>query len=201
MPNNAAPTSFRDLESHAGEGIGQAFRIYGLNPLYGRLYTSLFLSAEPISLPQLTKRLNVAKSTVSVAIRQLVSFGVVRRENRPGDRRDYYAIVDDPMAVLSHFLHHFVTLEIQHGQDVVDTLQAALQQPGGDDWPDDEALHVLQRRVQALALVTQLSATLVSDILQGPGRLTQDHLIDVLLGYVDRLRATAPSDIPHPEPA
>lgn len=174
-----APTPYEQLVNATGEGLGNAFRVYGISPFYGRLYAALFLSAEPISLGELVDRLGVAKSTVSVAVRKLVAFGMVRRLNKPGDRRDYYAIVEDPLAIITHVLRRFVTAEIEEGTKVVNGLQQGLSMPEGKGWPDDDALAVLRARSEALAQFTHLSAQVVGALLAHPEGLTKGHLADL----------------------
>jgi DNA-binding transcriptional regulator GbsR (MarR family) len=174
-----APSAYDELLATAGEGLGNAFRVYGISPFYGRLYAALFLTAEPISLGELVSRLGVAKSTVSVAVRKLIAFGMVRRINKPGDRRDYYALVDDPLAIITHVLRRFVTAEIEEGTKVVEALQQGLSAPAGDGWPDDEAMDVLRARSDALARFTHLSSQVVGALLAHPEGLTKGRLADL----------------------
>jgi DNA-binding transcriptional regulator GbsR (MarR family) len=198
------PTSYEQLVATAGEGLGNACRVYGISPFYGRLYAALFLSAEPVSLGELVDRLGVAKSTVSVAVRKLVAFGMVRRLNKPGDRRDYYAIVDDPLAILTHILRNFVTAELEEGIKVTNALQQGLADPAGEGWPDEEGLALLRSRSDGLAQFTHLSAQVVGALIAHPEGITRGHLADLAgaltqaEGDLARGPSTRPG-APHPD--
>jgi len=61
-----------------------------------RLFGHLLLWDEARSLDQLVEELGVSKASISLNARWLEKLGVVERLSSPGDRRDYYRLVDDP---------------------------------------------------------------------------------------------------------
>lgn len=77
------------------ERMGLAAETDGLPRIAGRLFGTLLLSAEPLSLDALTRILGVSKASVSTDARRLMTSGVVERVSRPGDRRDYYQMTPD----------------------------------------------------------------------------------------------------------
>jgi DNA-binding transcriptional regulator GbsR (MarR family) len=58
--------------------------------LAGRIYGLLAFTPNPMSLDEISARLHAAKSGVSVNIRLIENFGLVRKVWIKGDRRDYY---------------------------------------------------------------------------------------------------------------
>ena len=62
-----------------------------INKAGGQIYALLFLSDEPLSLDEISKRLSISKSNVSINIRMLEDYNLVRKVWVKGSRKDYYA--------------------------------------------------------------------------------------------------------------
>ena len=77
------------------EAGGRTSQAFGLSRLFGQIYTYLYLSPEPQSLDELAEGLGVSKASVSIAARQLESWGALRCIWKRGDRRDYYEAETD----------------------------------------------------------------------------------------------------------
>jgi DNA-binding transcriptional regulator GbsR (MarR family) len=76
-----------------------------INKAGGQIYALLFLSDEPLSLDEISARLGISKSNVSINIRLLEDFGLVRKVWVKGSRKDYYAAERVyPKKVLGDFL-------------------------------------------------------------------------------------------------
>ena len=63
---------------------------FGLNRLFGQIYILLYLNDGPLSLDSLADQLGVSKASVSIACRQLESWGAIHKSWVKGDRKDYY---------------------------------------------------------------------------------------------------------------
>jgi DNA-binding transcriptional regulator GbsR (MarR family) len=76
-----------------------------INRVGGQIYALLFLSEEPLSLDDVSERLGVSKSNVSINIRMLEDYSLVRKVWVRGSRKDYYAAERAyPKKVLKDFL-------------------------------------------------------------------------------------------------
>lgn len=76
-----------------------------INRVGGQIYALLFLSEEPLSLDDIARRLAVSKSNVSINIRMLEDYSLVRKVWVKGSRKDYYAAERVyPKKVLKDFL-------------------------------------------------------------------------------------------------
>ena len=62
-----------------------------INKVGGQIYALLFVSDEPLSLDEIAERLGVSKSNVSVNIRLLEEYDLVKQVWVRGSRKDYYA--------------------------------------------------------------------------------------------------------------
>jgi DNA-binding transcriptional regulator GbsR (MarR family) len=83
---------------------GRTAETFGISRLLGQIYTLLYLRDAPLSLDQIIQELSVSKASVSIACRQLQTFGAVRRTTQKGNRRDFYEAVQDFRGLLQHGL-------------------------------------------------------------------------------------------------
>src|SRR2546428_10789166 len=73
------------------DGMGAAAATSGiLNQLQGRIFALLYLQPGPLSLDEIATELEQSKSNISVNIRGLVDWHLVRRSRVGGARRDQY---------------------------------------------------------------------------------------------------------------
>lgn len=72
------------------EAGGRTAQSFGLGRLFGQIFMLLYLSPEPASLDELAGQLGVSKASISIACRQLETWGAVHRVWVKGDRKDYY---------------------------------------------------------------------------------------------------------------
>jgi DNA-binding transcriptional regulator GbsR (MarR family) len=87
------------------EGMGAAAATSGiLTQLQGRIFGLLYLEPEPLSLDEITDELQQSKSNVSVNVRGLVDWQLVRQVRIPGSRKDHYEAATDFWRVMQEIL-------------------------------------------------------------------------------------------------
>ena len=79
--------------------MGLALESDGLPRIAGRIFGLLLLSEDCRSLDELAEELGVSKASVSTNARLLEQRGVLERNCRPSDRRDYYRV---PLDLFRH---------------------------------------------------------------------------------------------------
>jgi HTH-type transcriptional regulator, glycine betaine synthesis regulator len=78
------------------DGLGAAAAASGiLSQQQARIFGLLYLSDRPLSLDEIATELSQSKSNVSLNIRVLVEWHLVRRQPMPGSRRDHYLAATD----------------------------------------------------------------------------------------------------------
>src|SRR5215472_10310942 len=78
------------------DGMGAAAATSGvLSQLQGRIFALLYLHDGPLALEDIAAELEQSKSNISVNIRGLVEWHLVRRTRVGGSRKDYYEAATD----------------------------------------------------------------------------------------------------------
>ena len=75
--------------------FGEMGSRWGINRTVGQIYALLFLSDRPLNADEITEALGVSRSNVSMGIKELEAWRLVRKRHLPGDRRDYLEAPDD----------------------------------------------------------------------------------------------------------
>ena len=78
---------------HWGE-MGQA---WGINRTMAQVHALLFIAPTPLDAEEISSLLDVSRSNVSTSLRELITWGVVKRVHIIGDRRDRFEALKDVM--------------------------------------------------------------------------------------------------------
>ncbi|TLD72619.1 MarR family transcriptional regulator [Phragmitibacter flavus] len=68
---------------------------WGINRTLAQIHALLFLSERPLNAEEICTALQLARSNVSVALRELQGWGIVKLVHLPGDRRDHFESMKD----------------------------------------------------------------------------------------------------------
>ena len=75
--------------------FGEMGARWGMNRTVGQIYAVLFLAEEPLCADEIVTALGVSRSNVSMGLKELQSWQLVRLEHHPGDRRDFFSTPED----------------------------------------------------------------------------------------------------------
>lgn len=68
---------------------------WGVNRSVAETHALLYLSAEPIPAEEIAETLGIARSNVSMSLKELQSWGIIKVHRKRGDRRDHYSSLED----------------------------------------------------------------------------------------------------------
>jgi DNA-binding transcriptional regulator GbsR (MarR family) len=88
---NSLPETARKFILHWGE-MGTR---WGINRTVAQIHALLYLSDRPLNAEEICQTLVLARSNVSVALRELQNWGIVKVTHLPGDRRDHFESMTD----------------------------------------------------------------------------------------------------------
>jgi DNA-binding transcriptional regulator GbsR (MarR family) len=80
--------------------FGEMGSRWGINRTVGQIYALLFLTAEPLKADDIACKLGFSRSNVSMGLKELQAWNLIRLKHLPGDRRDYFTTPDDIWTIL-----------------------------------------------------------------------------------------------------
>ena len=86
------------------QGMGDISRFWGFSPVMGQIYGLMYLIEEPITAEVIIRELGISKGNVSINIRNLDRWGMVRKSKNPGDRKEYYEAETDFVRIFINVL-------------------------------------------------------------------------------------------------
>ena len=107
---------------------GRICQLLGQPRSTGQIYGLLYLSAEPLSLIQMSSMLGISKGSVSMGTRQLASWGAIRKVWIPGDRRDFYIVVEDLGQLIRGSYSNFIKTKIESSKKRLANIESKLQE-------------------------------------------------------------------------
>jgi DNA-binding transcriptional regulator GbsR (MarR family) len=86
----APPTALEQAAVIVSEVVCELFERLGLRGALGRIWTTLYLSSEPLDAASLRSKLGISSGSLSMGLRELMELGLVQRTTPAGERRFYY---------------------------------------------------------------------------------------------------------------
>lgn len=83
---------------------GEMGSSWGINRSVARVHGLLIVSSRHWSLDEISGRLRISRSNVSTSLKELRSWGVIRKVYREGDRKEYYTCLPDVWEMLFNIL-------------------------------------------------------------------------------------------------
>jgi DNA-binding transcriptional regulator GbsR (MarR family) len=124
---NLAPLTQRFV-LHFGE-MGSR---WGINRTVGQIYALLFVSPKALNADEIGEALAFSRSNVSMGLKELQSWNLVRLQHLPNDRREYFQAPEDVWAIFRTLAEERRKREID---PTLSMLREALMEEGvsGDD--------------------------------------------------------------------
>ncbi|TFZ02304.1 GbsR/MarR family transcriptional regulator [Ramlibacter henchirensis] len=120
------PPLSREFVSHFGE-MGSR---WGINRTVGQIYALIFISQRALNADEIAEALEFSRSNVSMGLKELQSWRLVRLKHQPGDRREYFEAPGDVWEIFRVLAEERRRREIE---PTLSMLRAALmQQPVND---------------------------------------------------------------------
>lgn len=94
---------------------------WGINRTVAQIHALLYLSPRPLTAEEIATTLDVARSNVSMSLRELQNWGIVRTVHVLGDRRDHFESLKDVWQMFQ------IILDERKRREVDPTLQVLRQ--------------------------------------------------------------------------
>jgi DNA-binding transcriptional regulator GbsR (MarR family) len=80
--------------------FGEMGSRWGINRTVGQIYALLFVSDRALNADDLVDALGLSRGSVSMGLKELQSWNLVRMHHRPGERREYFDTPEDVWAIM-----------------------------------------------------------------------------------------------------
>jgi DNA-binding transcriptional regulator GbsR (MarR family) len=158
---------------------GQMASQWGINRTMAQIHALLMLAPAPLTAEAIMDELQISRGNVSMNLRDLINWGVIRRTSVPGDRRDFFVCEQDIWTMFHIILRERKKRELD---PLVNRLNTCIQSASTTTTPDPEQV-LLLKRLQELhrffLTFHKLFATVLGD---DPKKLAQTaQLLEKLL--------------------
>ena len=75
--------------------FGEMGSRWGINRTVGQIYALLFLSDHPMNADEIVAQLGFSRSNVSMGLKELETWRLVKLQHLPGDRREHFSTPED----------------------------------------------------------------------------------------------------------
>lgn len=123
--------------------FGEMGSRWGISRTVGQIYAFLVLSPEPRNADQIADALGFSRSNVSIGLKELQSWRLVRPQHLQGDRKEYFAVPEDVWEIARTLLRERRRREID---PTLSVLRGALVESGPESGSDDYT----RRRVEEI---------------------------------------------------
>ncbi|MBY0339495.1 MAG: GbsR/MarR family transcriptional regulator [Acetobacteraceae bacterium] len=80
--------------------FGEMGSRWGINRTVGQIYALLYVADRPLHADDIVEALGVSRSNVSMGLKELDTWRLIRRKHLPDDRRDHFTALEDPWAII-----------------------------------------------------------------------------------------------------
>ena len=136
--------------------FGEMGSRWGINRTVGQIYALLYVSARPLNADDMVQALGLSRSNVSMGLKELQSWRLVRSQHLPDDRREYFSAPEDIWEIFRVLIEERRKREID---PTLTMLRGALM----EDAVGDEDRYAVARMSDMLELI-ELTTKWVDDL-------------------------------------
>jgi DNA-binding transcriptional regulator GbsR (MarR family) len=136
--------------------FGEMGSRWGINRTVGQIYALLYVSSRPLNADEIAEALGFSRSNVSMGLKELESWRLVRLQHLPNDRREYFSTPEDIWAI-------FRTLAEERRKREIDPTLSMLRDALIQSPASDEERHA-QKRLKEMHDLIELVTDWFGDI-------------------------------------
>jgi DNA-binding transcriptional regulator GbsR (MarR family) len=136
--------------------FGEMGSRWGINRTVGQMYALLYVSARPLNADEIAESLSFSRSNVSMGLKELQSWRLVKLLHRPNDRREYFEPPKDIWDIFKALLEERRRREVE---PTLSMLRDALLET-----PANDADRVAQERMREMYNLIELSSSWFDDV-------------------------------------
>lgn len=139
---------------------GEMGTCWGINRTMAQIHALMMISDEPLSTDQIMNELKISRGNANMNLRDLISWGLIRREVKIGDRKEYFIGEKDVWKMFCTIVRERKKREIE---PVIKALQECLDDVKGNGHRNDEA-RLMNEKLHELLDFVQTADVLMEKI-------------------------------------
>ncbi len=147
------------------EAWGSLGMLWGINRSMARIQALLIVSEVPLALDDISEQLQISRGNTSMSLKELRSWGVIRRVHQSGDRRDFYVAESDFWSVIFRIGSERKRRELDPALTAVRAARGAIQDNNGEVagrlCEMEELLGTFDRILSRLLVDTEISRAML----------------------------------------
>lgn len=136
--------------------FGEMGSRWGINRTVGQIYALLYVLGQPLNADEIAEHLSFSRSNVSMGLKELQSWRLVRLLHQAGDRREYFEPPKDIWDIFKALLEERRRREVE---PTLSMLRDALLEN-----PTSDADRVAQQRMREMYNLIELSSTWFDEV-------------------------------------
>jgi DNA-binding transcriptional regulator GbsR (MarR family) len=80
---------------------GEMGQTWGINRTMAEVHALLYIVAGPLCMDDVMERLHISRGNASMSLRALCDWGIIRRQHKRGERREYFESLSDVWEIFS----------------------------------------------------------------------------------------------------
>ena len=136
--------------------FGEMGSRWGINRTVGQMYALLYVLGKPLNADEIAEHLQFSRSNVSMGLKELQSWRLVKLLHQPGDRREYFEPPKDVWDIFKALLEERRRREVE---PTLSMLRDALLET-----PATDADIVAQQRMREMYDLIELSSSWFDDV-------------------------------------
>ncbi|WP_284179733.1 GbsR/MarR family transcriptional regulator [Rhabdaerophilum sp. SD176] len=148
--------------------FGEMGSRWGINRTVGQIYAVLFIAERPLCADDIVERLGISRSNVSMGLKELQSWNLLRQRSISGDRREFFHTPDDIYAIVRTLVDERKKREID---PTLSVLRELLMRS-----PESESERHAQERMREMHDLIELLTSWYADV----QKLETERLIQLL---------------------
>lgn len=157
---------------------GEMGATWGINRTMAEIHALLFITGRPLCTDDVMERLNISRGNVSMSLRALQDWGIVRRFHRRGERREYFESLSDIWELFSIIAAERKRREMDPVLETIKQCQQMLsEQELGKPAARDEAVKLTRQRLagmeEFMAVTNKIFEQFVTNAKSGLNRVVR----------------------------
>lgn len=114
----------KEAKDHFIQTWGTLGTNWGINRTMAQIHALLLVSNEALSTEDVMNKLNISRGNSNMNLRELITWGLVRKEIKPGERKEYFVAEKDMWEVSKCIIRERKKRELDQIKRTIDHLAA-----------------------------------------------------------------------------